>query len=259
MNRKSVTYKCKILTPMFLNGANLKNLELRASSFKGLIRFWWRILNLENKDLEELKKEENLIFGDTNKKSKVKISIDFKRENFKINREDDFRGNQALRYLSFGRFQNKAYIEPGLEFEFKIQENKFKINDEKEYFDKVLEAFEALSFYGGVGGKNRNGFGCFSISEYNFFKNLSDIEKKGPKIIFQGKKQKTWKEALGILSEKYKEKSFKIKEQYKPYFMHVTKLGNDYMPFILFLGDKYLKYSGYQTFMKENFKKFNGE
>ena len=61
------TYKCVILTPMFLYGTDGKTPELRPPSIKGMMRFWWRAIN---GDLEvgELKKREGEVFGGTDKK-----------------------------------------------------------------------------------------------------------------------------------------------------------------------------------------------
>ncbi|MGC8872690.1 MAG: type III-B CRISPR module RAMP protein Cmr1, partial [Caldimicrobium sp.] len=72
---KKVILKCKIITPMFMAGADRSNPELRPSEFKGMMRFWWRAIRAES-DIEKLKKEEAEIFGGTGEKegkSKVRI------------------------------------------------------------------------------------------------------------------------------------------------------------------------------------------
>ncbi|WP_345894648.1 type III-B CRISPR module RAMP protein Cmr1 [Phaeodactylibacter xiamenensis] len=42
---ESITFHCKVITPMFLAGADGQTPELRAPSIKGAMRFWWRALN----------------------------------------------------------------------------------------------------------------------------------------------------------------------------------------------------------------------
>lgn len=39
---ETLTFTCKIITPMFLAGADGQTPELRAASIKGALRFWWR-------------------------------------------------------------------------------------------------------------------------------------------------------------------------------------------------------------------------
>ncbi len=44
-NMETITFHCKVITPMFLAGADGQTPELRAPSIKGAMRFWWRALN----------------------------------------------------------------------------------------------------------------------------------------------------------------------------------------------------------------------
>ncbi|MBK8563977.1 MAG: type III-B CRISPR module RAMP protein Cmr1 [Saprospiraceae bacterium] len=37
---KTITFTCKTITPMFLNGADGQTPELRPSSIKGVLRYW---------------------------------------------------------------------------------------------------------------------------------------------------------------------------------------------------------------------------
>jgi CRISPR-associated protein Cmr1 len=48
----------KIVTPMFLSGADQEATELRPPTIKGVIRFWWRALACSrfNGNLDELAK-----------------------------------------------------------------------------------------------------------------------------------------------------------------------------------------------------------
>ncbi len=62
-----VTFEIETITPMFLSGADQSKAELRAASIKGLLRFWWRALQVES-NLEKLRIEENKIFGSADEK-----------------------------------------------------------------------------------------------------------------------------------------------------------------------------------------------
>ncbi len=52
---KSITFTLRVITPLFMGGAN-QQAELRAQSFKGMIRFWWRALKAEI-NIKKLKEE----------------------------------------------------------------------------------------------------------------------------------------------------------------------------------------------------------
>jgi len=57
-------------------GADGKTPELRPASIKGLMRFWWRAVNGDKKNIEELREEEAKIFGDTKRKSSFSIKME---------------------------------------------------------------------------------------------------------------------------------------------------------------------------------------
>ncbi len=85
-NIELLKFKCSILTPIFSYGVQNKIPEIRASSIKGLLRFWWRaIAGINYNNILELYKNESMLFGDSGKfgKSKLKISIDSSK-NIKI-------------------------------------------------------------------------------------------------------------------------------------------------------------------------------
>ena len=62
------TYLCEAVTPMFIYGA--ASLELRTSSLKGLVRYWWRALN-GHLPVKELREKEELLFGSGDEKLDV--------------------------------------------------------------------------------------------------------------------------------------------------------------------------------------------
>ena len=62
MGVHSVIFKCRVVTPMFMAGADNETPELRPSEFKGMMRFWWRAIKAED-NIEKLKQEiENFKF-----------------------------------------------------------------------------------------------------------------------------------------------------------------------------------------------------
>ena len=75
---EKIIFNCRSITPMFISGVEDNDKEVRASSLKGLLRFWWRAINYKL-PLEELRKQESSIFGGTDEnsgRSKIVIIVD---------------------------------------------------------------------------------------------------------------------------------------------------------------------------------------
>ncbi|MCX7948242.1 MAG: type III-B CRISPR module RAMP protein Cmr1 [candidate division WOR-3 bacterium] len=156
-----ITLKCRVITPMFMAGADGRTPEIRPSEFKGMMRWWWRAIKAED-DIDKLRKEENQIFGGTGEggKSKVQIKI-----NNKIDPSDiiDYqplphhkRNDCPVDKSQYCRkaFTSKA-IKPGKEFEITFT-----------YFD-ISTDIESLIYLvftlGGFGKRSRRGFGSVEV------------------------------------------------------------------------------------------------
>jgi len=232
---KTITFECETLTPMFLGGADGQTPELRPPSIKGLMRFWWRAIN-GHLSIKDLKDGEAKIFGASDEKiGRSKINIRLKphklsssndrlpshpikvttsRKSFKIN---------ILEYLAYGTYEYKKgqgnifvreYIKPNQKFSVSIF---FVDNLEKE----IINVFQILSTFSGLGSRSRNGFGSFRIlsindNSNNFYLNL----KKGkytselPRYSALSQNMRLWKtnegynswdEALAELGKAYKD------------------------------------------------------
>jgi len=77
-----IVFECENIS-VEMGGANPNQHELRPASFKGVMRFWWRAIN-GDLPLNKLKKQEDEIFGSTEKKSSFSIKI--KNDKFEGNR-----------------------------------------------------------------------------------------------------------------------------------------------------------------------------
>ncbi len=69
-----ITFECRTITKIQMSGAKLKKYEMRASSIKGVMRFWWRACNGQL-NLKQLKERENAIFGSTSNRSSFTINM----------------------------------------------------------------------------------------------------------------------------------------------------------------------------------------
>lgn len=170
----------EFVTPAFIGSADGKNAELRASSFKGMIRFWWRVLYGAQYGNGILEKE-NEIFGSANSKNTSASNVRIVIENSKITTsnanfkevKDAFsyhtNGNKIpiniIDYLAYGKFEyikgkgnvyNSSYIVPKSSFTLSISCN-------KNYTEEVFTALYALVEFGGIGARCRNGFGSMRL------------------------------------------------------------------------------------------------
>ena len=163
MKLVELTFKCKLITPMFMAGADRKTPELRPSEFKGMMRFWWRAIKAED-DIKRLKKEEAQIFGGTEEKegrSKIWIRI----------KELKKKTGEYWPLPHKKNFLTNCYL-PDSEFEFNLKIN-LKIDEEK------IVSLVFLSFIlGGFGKRSRRGFGSVQVENfklsisYELIKNL---------------------------------------------------------------------------------------
>ncbi len=176
-----VDFRIKILTPLYMFGADQNWLELREASFKGMIRFWWRALKCCD-NYEELKKTEQSIFGGTSNessKSKIDILITQKNINISSNLQKDYNlkwdfikeerklegKNSGLGYLFYSMIQRsknkgirpKSYFKPDGVFNISFYSR------DDEALKKSVAAFWCAVNLGGFGARSRRGAGSLTV------------------------------------------------------------------------------------------------
>ena len=167
---KKVIFKCEVITPMFMSGADQRSVELRPTEFKGMMRFWWRAVKAE-KDRENLRKEEAEIFGGSGEKegkSKVSLKIKYSAFSNKIgdNIQREIQDKEGLKYLLYSTFALKAkgrriirkYIKPGYKFEITLSSH----HNEKA-LRQAIASFWLAVHLGGFGTRSRRGAGCIRV------------------------------------------------------------------------------------------------
>jgi len=153
------TYTCVVLTPMFLYGADRKTPELRPSSFKGMMRFWWRAIN-GNLEVGELKKKEGEIFGGIDKKEgQSTFSILTKPSVIKSS------NYQPLPHHTGIKGFKKVGFSPGEKFEISLVTRAHKSTDNKKRKTPnwIGDLFEVTCLLGGFGNRSRRGFGSVAV------------------------------------------------------------------------------------------------
>lgn len=173
----SITFHCKVITPMFISGANQQQAELRAPSIKGALRFWWRAMraDLAQQSLDELRKREGEIFGDTLRRAGVILRVDYESKNLENNitkklkistsfnkQERTLSGeDRGIGYLYYSTMlkDGRPYINP----EFKFAVTLSSLN--KVYLNEACKAFFLLTNLGGLGTRIRRCAGSFCITQ----------------------------------------------------------------------------------------------
>jgi CRISPR-associated protein Cmr1 len=232
---KSEEFELEVVTPMFISGADPTKNELRAPTFKGLLRWWWRALN-GNLPIVDLKEREEDIFGSTNRRSSFSIQVDANnsiktaKENLppgpriQVTSKGRTFSISLIDYLAFGiaeydkvkkeNVYNRPHIKVGSEFKVQL----FFYRDE--VVDDVLNAMQALIKYGALGSKSRNGFGCLkstkplslqitpptTLASYPAFSRETRL--------FGFNKHNTWENALAEIGKFYREARLNLEDRH---------------------------------------------
>lgn len=178
----TVEFDIKVLTPLYMFGANQNNPELRASEFKGMIRFWWRALKC-CESIGELKEKEEKFFGGTSGegyKSKIDIMIKNGREgksngnalvgndlvkdygfsNWHFNsKKRILEGkNRGIGYLFYSMLHKpKRYFKPDMTFKIILYSKK------EDALKNAVAALWCAINLGGFGSRARRGAGSLSV------------------------------------------------------------------------------------------------
>jgi CRISPR-associated protein Cmr1 len=157
---KTVTFSCEPITPIFMYGADGKSPELRPASIKGVMRFWWRAIN-GDLPLDDLKKQEDEIFGSTEKRSSFSIRVN---EDLKSKKEYPLphkkKGDK-------GYHQKNAFI----------ANQTFQVIFRGKNLELISNIFKLLTLLGGFGQRSRRGFGSIRIKEDDTLISIEEIKK----------------------------------------------------------------------------------
>ena len=185
-------FDVEFVTPTFLGGAD-GNAEIRTAPFKYGIRYWWRVLyGAKYFEQNKLKETEDLIFGSTEQKSMLDISIENMLSSNSITGNNGFPNGRRigvehqgrvmrmniLDYLAYGKYKYisgegnsyiSTYIKPKTKVTIKITiKNCVNLNE-------ITDAIRFFILYGGIGSKSRNGFGSMytaGLKNITFSKNV---------------------------------------------------------------------------------------
>lgn len=160
----------EITTPMFMHGIEGPEFELRVTSLRGIFRFWFRAMALPMYgSIEHVYRLEKKVFGSTEEQSSVLFSID--DINGIVPSNSKQRWNRGKVYLANVGHANKPNIKSGGQFTLRVKVKPEKEDVIKEV--KFLNLFEIVGLLGGVGARNRKGFGSLTLKSLK----INDEEK----------------------------------------------------------------------------------
>ena len=153
---KIYTLICKVITPLFMGGAN-QQAELRTQSINGMLRWWFRVAGGSEDD-------EKRLFGwagDESKQGLVRIFI--KEPSFESQPFLFLSGQEGYNYLGFSLKMTKRMSVPvGTEFKMKTSFHPKSTEDDiKKFFATLWLAFNLGNF----GSRSRRGFGSIKIEK----------------------------------------------------------------------------------------------
>ncbi len=170
---RELSVELEAVTPLFLGGADPSQPEVRAASFRGALRFWWRALAAEP-DLVRLKEREAAIFGDTERASSVLVDVEPLETRRVIGWEQalnhgarlDFPTRQGLNYLGFPFTQRggaRSCFPPGTRLRLSLR-LRSHVQDDM-LLRQAIAALWLLLNLGGLGTRSRRGLGGLRVMD----------------------------------------------------------------------------------------------
>ncbi len=161
----------KIVTPLFMSGADSDNAELRVPSIKGVMRYFYRAAMAED-NLEKLRKKETDLFGGASDKDSFRAKVGmFIKNTDRLPKQNDFKGYYNFRWYFNSSERTLTGNDRGIGYmmysvispkqEFIENDTKFSLvfAGEERYIKKYLAALWISVYFGGFGKRSRRGAG----------------------------------------------------------------------------------------------------
>jgi len=154
-----------VVTPLFMSGANQQQTELRITSIKGAIRFWWRALNYaqqakraEGSIIQSIKVQEDKVFGSTQAQAAVRFQLT--TVSTKPGSATLFNKQHGLIYLGYGVVDRDGHLERPC---YESAQFTLKLISKHAIQDHVTDAIKLFGLIGGIGSRSRKGFGSVNL------------------------------------------------------------------------------------------------
>jgi len=157
----------RVTTPMFAGGAKPEsNAELRPTSIKGLLRFWFRAAALPQlESWQAVQKAESELFGSTEGQAGFYLAVVNRQGLNQEQAEHNWRRWPGIVYLGYGVIDHRGgvlrpYIKQRGTFTLQLV---LKKKVKPEYRALLSSALKAFGFFGALGARSRKGFGSLSL------------------------------------------------------------------------------------------------
>lgn len=217
---ETLSYKCKLITPLYGGGVKAGEVDtgmaIRATTIRGQLRFWWRIAHKKNyADTKEMFIAERDLWGGlgdsdslsaskvivkvinldpVNVKSKIGQYADFTKKNGNLptlpKREDWAGGQEAVGYSLFpcqekmskgSEKKPSTLLKSGVLWELEINFKSEYVDKNK--IDEVKTAVRWWSTFGSVGARGRRGLGSVFVEQLQPI-NEEEALEAGCKLVF---------------------------------------------------------------------------
>jgi CRISPR-associated protein Cmr1 len=181
---RQVTFTLRTLTPLFLAGADQTSAELRAPTFRGLMRYWSRalvggIVGTEANGLKQVIEAESALFGTTDTASMVSLRVSRPSHEPKEFTEQISRKDAAGKWQATGKgylFWSMArsgnvnkgnlkparwYFPPGTQFQVTLATH----GEQTDQLQQAVAVFWMLTQLGSLGSRARRCAGSLAVQE----------------------------------------------------------------------------------------------
>lgn len=193
---QEVTFDVETITPLFLAGADQETAELRAPSFRGVMRYWLRalvggVVGTDTSGLDQVKSAEKGIFGATDTGSAIVIRISHSASDTELAsfaRESRGREVSGKDYLLWSMAQSgsterrnfkpaRKYLRSGTRFQVSLS-----VRGSDEFLLKQsIATFWLLAHLGSLGSRSRRCAGDFAVQSVK--NNITDFRFDAPKNV----------------------------------------------------------------------------
>jgi CRISPR-associated protein Cmr1 len=200
---KTHQFKAKTITPLFGGGVVAGEVDMempvRASSIRGQLRFWWRLLNGKGLSSPELFKKETALWGGisstTPTASRVAVRVHLEKAMGLNDRIESTKAGSA--YALFpARDKDSMLLKPGIQFNLRID-----CPDER--WQEVKETLRWWITFGGIGSRARRGLGAIEATGLTPV-SAEEVETQGGRLLLSGSflnAQEAWYRAIDRLKD----------------------------------------------------------
>ncbi|WP_069803068.1 type III-B CRISPR module RAMP protein Cmr1 [Thermogemmatispora onikobensis] len=165
------SFEIEVITPLFLAGANQAEAELRPPPFRGAMRYWYRALigGITGGDLDEVRRREAQVFGETEHGSPIRVRITEVRPPEPS--PPDFRQDQSklgIRYLfwstegSSNNRPRRRCCPPGTRFRLLLTAHE----KDQRFLQEAIISLWLLTHFGGLGARSRRCAGSLALRSF---------------------------------------------------------------------------------------------